>query len=81
MEINKIKKYMSSIFKKSKISKSHCEKLGVLLKELEKKEKKIESEIDAESSKKKRKKLKIELKIVKLQLKKGYLKLNTLKEC
>ena len=80
MTIDKIIKYLSSIFETSKISKSHYEALLDVLKKLETKEKRIESEIDAESNKQKRKKLNIALKIVKLQLRKGYFKLNTLKE-
>jgi len=80
MEINKIIKDLKSIFKKDKIKKSHCEALADLLKELEKKEKKIKSELDTESSKKKRKKLKMALKIVRVQLRKGYSKLNALKK-
>ncbi|MCU7939791.1 MAG: hypothetical protein KZQ64_14925 [gamma proteobacterium symbiont of Bathyaustriella thionipta] len=81
MEINKIIKDLKSIFKKDKIKKPHCEALADLLKELEKKEKKIKSELDAASSKKKQKKLKISLKIVKVQIRKGYSKLNALKNC
>ena len=80
MGIDKILKYLSSIFKESKITKSHCEALGEILKQLETKEKRIKSEIDTVSSKQKRKKLNLELKIVKLQLRKGYFKLNALKE-
>ncbi len=81
MEINKIIKDLKSIFKKDKIRKPHCEELSDLLKELEKKEKKIKSELDDVSSKKKRKKLKIALKIVQVQLRKGHSKLNDLKNC
>jgi len=81
MEIKKIIKDLKSIFKKDKIKKSHCEALADLLKELEKNKKKIKSELDTESSKKKRKKLKIALKIVQVQLRKGYSKLNALKNC
>lgn len=81
MEINKIIKDLKSIFKKDKIKKPHCEALADLLKELEKNKKKIKSELDTESSKKKRKKLKMALKIVQVQLRKGYSKLNALKNC
>lgn len=80
MGIDKIIKDLESIFKKDKINKSHYEDLEDLLKELEKKEKKLKSELDAESSKKKRKKLKMELKIVNVQIRKGYSKLKSLKE-
>lgn len=79
MGIDKIIKDLESIFKKDKINKSHFEDLGDLLKELERKEKKLKSELDAESSKKKRKKLKMELKIVNVQIRKGYSKLKSLK--
>ena len=79
MGIYKIIKDLESIFKKDKINKSHYEDLEDLLKELEKKEKKLKSELDAESSKKKRKKLKMELKIVNVQIRKGYSKLKSLK--
>ena len=80
MGIDKLLKYLSSIFKESKITKSHCEALGEILKQLETKEKRIKSEIDTVSSRQKRKHLNLELKIVKLQLRKGYFKLNALKE-
>ena len=81
MGIDKIVKDLESIFKKDKIKKTHCEELADLLKELEKKRNKIKSEIAAESNKKKRKKLKMELKIVRVQIRKGYCKLNALKKC
>ncbi len=81
MGIDKIKKDLESIFKKDKIKKNHCEELRDLLKELEKKERKLKSEIDYEKNKKKRKKLKIDLKIVQVQLRKGYNKFNNLKNC
>ncbi|RKZ91183.1 MAG: hypothetical protein DRQ43_10400 [Gammaproteobacteria bacterium] len=81
MGIDKIIKDLESIFKKDKIKKSHCEQLRDLLKELEKKERKLKSEIDFEKNKKKRKKIKIDLKIVQVQLRKGYSKFNSLKDC
>ena len=74
MGIDKVIKNLSSIFKESKITKSHCEVLGEILKQLETKEKRIKSQIDTVSSRQKRKKLNLELKIVKLQLRKGYFK-------
>ncbi|MDX2505258.1 MAG: hypothetical protein QNL62_12400 [Gammaproteobacteria bacterium] len=81
MGINKIKKDLESIFKKDNISKSHCEELEDLLKELEKRQRKLKSELDFEKNKKKRKKLKIDLKIIRVQLRKGYSKLDALKNC
>jgi hypothetical protein len=81
MGIDKIIKDLESMFKKDKIKKPHCEELDDLLKELGKKFNKIKSELAAESSKKKRKKLKMELKILRVQLRKGYSKLNDLKKC
>lgn len=81
MGIHKIIKDLESIFKKDKIKKPHCEELNDLLKELEKKERKLKSEIDSEKNKKKRKKLKIDLKIVQVQLRKGYSKFKSLQGC
>lgn len=81
MKSNAIIKDLKSLFKKDKIKKTHCEELTDLLKELEKKERKIKSQLDDKHSKKKRKKLKIALKIVQVQLRKGYFKLNALKNC
>lgn len=81
MGMKKIIKDLETIFKRNRISKSHCEELEDLLKELEKKERKLKSELDYENNKKKRKKLKIELKIVRVQIRKGYRKLEELKNC
>jgi hypothetical protein len=81
MGTDEIIKSLTSIFEKGKIKKPHCEELQDLLEELNRKRKKIEARIELESSKKKRKKLKIELKIVNVQLRKGYDKLESLKKC
>lgn len=81
MGTNKIINNIKAIFEQDRIKKPHCEELKSLLEDLKKKQKKIKAKIELESSKKKRKQLKMDLKIVTVQLRKGYSKLDKLKKC